>query len=307
LQNPRVGGLRRRIDGSLRRRLPRRSYFFLRRRLDDARRVVGANPGRGRLLPDFIIIGAAKAGTTSLYGWLSGHPYVSPATTKEVHYFDYNFDRGEDWYRTHFPLERDRDAFEREHGRPFLTGEASPSYVSHYWAPQRIAAMLPDVKLIMLLRNPVDRAYSQFRMSQREGEEKLDSFEEALAIEDERLDGERARSLADPRYNSWPIGCWSYQMRSRYAEQLERWLSLFPRERFLFVDSEELSAQPERALQRVYDFLGLPADDSRDLPFLHTGEYDPLPPEVRERVADYFRPHNERLYELLGVDFGWNQ
>jgi hypothetical protein len=96
-------------------------------------------------------------------------------------------------------------------------------------------------------------------------------------------------------------------MRSRYAEQLERWLSLFPRERFLFVDSEELSAQPERALQRVYDFLGLPADDSRDLPFLHTGEYDPLPPEVRERVADYFRPHNERLYELLGVDFGWNQ
>jgi hypothetical protein len=307
LQNQPVGGLRRRIDGSLRRRLPRRSYFFLRRRLDGARSLVGANPGRGRMLPDFIVIGAAKAGTTSLYGWLSGHPFVSPASTKEVHFFDYNFFRGEDWYRAHFPLASARDAFANEHGRPFLTGEASPSYVSHYWAPQRIAAMLPDVKLIMLLRNPVDRAYSQFRMSQREGEEPLESFEEALAKEDERLDAERAHSLADPRYNSWPIGCWSYQMRSRYAEQLERWLPLFPREQFLFLDSEELSREPERALQRVYDFLGLPADGTRELPFLHTGEYDPLPADVRVRVSEYFRPHNERLRELIDVDFGWNR
>ena len=305
--SPAGRSLRRRVEVGLRRKLPLPVYQAGRSAFDGVRMLARRNPGRGRLLPDFIVIGAAKAGTTSLYGWLSGHPYVSPASTKEVHFFDYNFFRGKDWYRTHFPLEQERAAFEQEHGRPFLTGEASPSYVSHYWAPQRIAAMLPGVKLIMLLRNPVDRAYSQFRMSQREGEEPLESFEEALAKEDARLDAERARSLADPRYNSWPIGCWSYQMRSRYAEQLERWLPLFPREQFLFCDSQELSSQPEQALQRVYDFLGLPRDESRDLPFLHTGEYDPLPPDVRERVSEYFQPHNERLYELLGVDYGWNR
>src|SRR5260221_5257590 len=210
----------RRFEVGLRRRVPLPVYQAVRGGFDGLRSLAGRNPGRGRLLPDFIIIGAAKAGTTSLYGWLSGHPYVSPASTKEVHFFDYNFFRGKDWYRTHFPLERDRAAFAQEHGRPFLTGEASPSYVSHYWAPRRIAAMLPDVKLIMLLRNPVDRAYSQFRMSQREGEEPLESFEEALAQEDGRLDAERAHAMADARYNSWPIGCWSYQLLSRYAEQL---------------------------------------------------------------------------------------
>jgi Sulfotransferase domain len=295
-----------RLEVGLRQKLPTPAYATLRGGYDGLRALARRNPGRGRLLPDFIIIGAAKAGTTSLYGWLSGHPYVAPASTKEVHFFDYNFFRGKDWYRAHFPLESSRAEFEREHGRPFLTGEASPSYISHYWAPQRIARMLPSVKLIVLLRNPVDRAYSQFSMSQREGEEELDSFEEALAKEDERLDGERARCMADSRYNSWPIGCWSYLMRSRYAEQLERWLPLFPREQFLFLDSEALARRPEQTLQGVYDFLGLPGDESRELPFLHTGSYDPLPADVRERVSAYFRPHNERLYELLGIDFGWN-
>src|SRR5260221_438973 len=107
--------------------------------------------------------------------------------------------------------------------RSSATGSASTSHepgCPTSTPPPRIAAMLPDVKLIMLLRNPVDRAYSQFRMSQREGEEPLESFEEALAQEDGRLDAERAHAMADARYNSWPIGCWSYQMRSRYAEQL---------------------------------------------------------------------------------------
>ncbi len=295
------------VNYRLRRSLPRPAYLKVLGGYNGARAMVRRGPGAGRLLPDFVIIGAAKAGTTSLYGWLSEHPFVAPATTKEVHYFDYNYFRGVDWYRAHFPLEAERDAFAQEHGRPFLTGEASPSYISHYWAPERLARRLPDVKLLVTLRNPVDRAYSQFQMSRREQEEPLESFDQALTAEEERLRPERARMWADRTYQSWPYGCWSYQDRSLYAEQLERWFELFPREQFHFLTLEDLSARPGETLDGVHEFLGLPAHRPENLPHLHAASYSSLPPDSRERLQEYFRPHNQRLYELVGRDFGWDR
>lgn len=304
------------IDHRLRARLPRPVYRFLRRRGYDARILVRRNPGRGRLLPDFIVIGAAKSGTTSLYADLAKHPYVVPCITqdawflgtKEVHYFDYNFDRGRDWYRSHFPLERERVEFAAQHGRPFLTGEASPSYISHLWAPERIRRTLPDVKLIAVLRDPVERAHSHFEMSRREGVEPLESFEDAVAQEEERLAPEFERMRRDRGYHSWNFGCWSYLARSRYAEQVERWLELFPREQLLFLKAEDLFSAPAETHAAVHEFLGLPAVPSEQAAKLNAGgEYAGLSPETRAKLQDYFRPHNERLYELIGADFGWEQ
>ena len=303
-------------DYRLSRSLPRPAYLFVRSRYYDLRALAHRNPGRGRVLPDFLIIGAAKSGTTSLYGSLAQHPFVAPCTTsdphfantKEVHFFDYNFYRGEDWYRSHFPSARERDTFARQHGRPFLTGEGSPSYISHPWAPQRVRKLLPQVKLIAVLRDPVDRAYSQFQMSRREGVEELESFEAAIASEEERLRPELARLAADPRYNSWGYGCWSYLARSRYAEQIERWLKHFPREQLLVVKAEDLFVTPERTLEQVFSFLELPAHRSERTARLNSGDdYDGVPPAVRATLSEYFRPHNERLYELVGVDFGWDR
>jgi hypothetical protein len=294
------------LDRRLRSTLPRPAYQATVGGYNGVRTLARRSPGRGRILPDFVIIGAAKAGTTSLYGWLSEHPFVEPASTKEVHYFDYNSYRGVDWYRSHFPLERDRRAFAERHGRPFITGEASPSYISHYWVPERLARLLPDVKLLVAMRNPVDRAYSQFQMSRREAEEPFESFGAAVDVEDERLDPERARMRADRRYNSWPIGCWSYLMRSRYAEQLEPWLESFRRDQFHFLTLEELSANPGETLDAVHEFLELPPHRPESLPRLHSAQYDSLPPETRERLQEYFRPHNQRLYELVGRDLGWD-
>jgi hypothetical protein len=289
--------LTQRVDRELRRRLPKPAYHLARRTFYDARKLAGRNPGRGRLLPDFLVIGTAKSGTTTLYGWLSQHPFVEPAVKKEVHFFDYEYFRGLDWYRSHFPLRRDRDAFARDHGRPFLTGEASPTYISHEWAPRRIAQVLPGAKLIVAFRNPIDRAYSQFQMSRREDEEPLESFSEALAAEEHRLAPEHARSKEDPRYNSWPLGCWSYLWRSSYAEQVERWLSLFPRRQFHFLSTESLESTPQQTL-----------DANADLGHLHVApRYEPLPPELRAELGERFRPQNERLYELVGVDFGWER
>lgn len=291
----------------MRQHLPRPAYQIAVEGYNGARALAGRGPGRGRLLPDFVIIGAAKAGTTSLYGWLSEHPYVAPATQKEVHYFDYNHYRGENWYRAHFPLECERAAFAAEHGRPFLTGEASPPYIAHEWAPQRLARLLPAAKLLVTLRNPVDRAYSQFQMSRREDEEPLGSFADAVDAEAQRLAPELARTRADRRYNSWPIGCWSYLMRSRYAEQLERWFGLFAREQCHIMTLEELASEPHGTLDAVHEFLALPAHRYSDLQPLHTATYDAIPREIRSRLTDYFRPHNERLYQLLGRDLGWER
>ncbi len=304
-----------RISRRARWSVPLPLYLTARRRYYDARAFVGRNPGRGRVLPDFVVIGAAKSGTTSLYGALIDHPFVLPCTTtdphfqntKEVHFFDYGFQRGLDWYRSHFPLESVRRELEAEHGRPFLTGEASPSYISSYWAPGRIREILPDVKLLAVLRNPVDRAYSQFQMSRRQGIEPFERFEEAAAAEEERLRPIVARLSADPHYQNPDFGRWSYLARSRYAEQLERWLALFPREQFLFLKAEDL-ADSTATIDAVYEFLGLPAHRLGKPPRLHTGgEYTPMAPDVRAKMVEYFRPHNERLYDLLGIDFGWER
>jgi hypothetical protein len=268
--------------------------------------VLRRNPGHGRLLPDYLIIGVAKGGTTTLAAWLNEHPFVAPAAQKEVHYFDYQYELGHDWYRSNFPTKRARDEFASRHGRPFLTGEASPSYISHLWAPARIAKTLPDVKLIVALRNPIDRAYSQFQMSRRAGEEPIESFAEAVRAEEERLRPELERSAADSTYYSGRIGAWSYLYRSRYAEQLERWFQLFPREQFLFVRTEDLAHRSREALGDVCRFLGIPEPEDAEYPSFHVGDYSPLPEQDRAVLADYFRPHNERLYELVGVDFGWD-
>jgi Sulfotransferase domain len=298
----------------LRRRLPRPAYRAMRKTYYGARVVARRNPGRGRVLPDFVVIGAAKSGTTSLYASLIEHPFVVPCSTtnayfsntKEVRYFDYNYGRGLDWYRSHFPLQRERNAFAKEHGRPFLTGEASPSYISYGRAAQRVRDLLPQAKLIAVLRNPVDRAYSQFQLSRREGLEDLDSFEEAARQEADRLRPELARMAADPSYASSRFGTWSYLARSRYAEQLEGWLECFSLDQFLFLKAEDLFAEPDRTLDTVYDFLGLPGH-ALELPHLNQSQYDGMPDDLRDQFNEYFKPYNERLYGLVGIDFGWEQ
>jgi hypothetical protein len=306
----------RRIDRRLRRIVPRPAYYFLRRRYYDARTVVRHNPGRGRLLPDFIVFGTAKSGTTTYYSALAQHPFVEPCVTKsvefentkEVRFFDYDYYRGRDWYRSHFPLERSRGDFEATHGRPFLTGEASPTYIADPWAAGRVRSMLPDVKLIAVFRDPVERAYSQFRDGRAEGVEECESFAEAVAKEEERLRPELARIAADPMYRSWNFARWSYLRRSRYDEQIEPWLALFPREQFLFLKAEDMFADPQQALDATHEFLGLPPHRPEHIRRLNvTPGRSSLPDDVREDLVEYFRPHNERFYELTGIDFGWER
>jgi hypothetical protein len=251
---------------------------------------------RRRPLPDFLIIGAQKAGTTSLHAYLCEHELVSPPSTKEVHFFDNSYPQGLNWYRAHFDRGRAGQ----------LTGEATPYYLFHPAAPERVAREIPACRLIVLLRDPIDRAYSHHHHEMVLGFEEL-SFEEALASESARLAGEEQRILHDPGYNSFAHQHHSYRARGRYAEQLARWLELFDSDRILILAAEDLFAEPERIVLEVQEFLGLPPHRPRDLTAKNARSYAPIPESLRRRLDEEFQPHNKRLYEMVGRDFNWGR
>jgi sulfotransferase family protein len=248
-----------------------------------------------RPLPDFLIIGAQKAGTTALYAYLRQHPQITGPSWKEVSFFDRHYARGEAWYRGNFPNSL------RARG---LVGEASPSYLFHPLAPERVAALVPQAKLVALVRNPADRAFSHYQHEVALGREPL-SFEQALEAEDERLRGEEDRMRSDPAYFSQAWWDYTYRARGRYAEQLERWLAVFPREQLLIVPNEDLDAEPGETHARVLAFLGAEPHRLESYPRVFERQYAPMRAETRARLTAEFEEPNARLYELLGRNLGW--
>jgi hypothetical protein len=260
---------------------------------------------RARLLPDFVIIGTQRGGTTSLYRYLTRHPGVRPAITKELRYFDLNYARGPKWYRSRFPSAWYRDALRRVRGSGFLTGESSPDYMFHPLASARVAATVPGARLIVLLRNPVDRAYSHYWHQVNRGFETL-SFEEAVAREPERLGDGLQRIAGDDLDREFERHHHSYLARGAYADQIERWLDRFPPGQLLVARSEDFFSDPADTFRRVTDFLGLERWEPSRYERYNTFTEGTMPERVRARLVEHFRPHNERLRLLLDRDFGWD-
>jgi len=256
-----------------------------------------------RPLPDFLVIGAQKAGTTALYAYLVRHPAIVGPSWKEVSYFDRHYARGEAWYRGNFPTKLRHAVAARRSGARAIAGEASPSYLFHPSAPERVAALVPNARLIALVRNPIDRALSHYHHEVALGRESL-SFEDALAQEDERMRGELER-MRDPRYFSHAWWNYTYASRGLYADQLERWLAVFPREQLLVVPSEDLLDRPAETYARVLEFLGAPGHELDAYPRIFTREYSSMDAETRASLAERFAEPNARLYALLGRDLGW--
>jgi hypothetical protein len=259
-----------------------------------------------RLLPDFIIIGAQKCGTTSLYEYLAAHPAVAPAARKEVHYFDRGFRRGRAWYRAHFPTVPYRIVCEALTRQRLVVGEASPMYLFHPQVPRRVRALLPDVKLIALLRDPVERAYSQYHHRARRGKEPL-PFSDAVVREADRIAGGLVGLRREETYPSRIHRHVSYLARGIYADQLARWLRVFPREQLLILTSEEFFSDTPRVFSQVLEFLGLPPWAPAQFNAFNPGTYSDMEPSMRRWLVEYFAPHNERLYQLIGRDLGWSR
>jgi hypothetical protein len=263
----------------------------------------GRATAAARPLPGFLIIGAQKAGTTALYSYLREHPAIAGPPWKEVSFFDRHFWRGEAWYRGHFPNKLlVRSARRRNRAEP-IVGEASPSYLFHPLAPERAARLLPNLRVIALVRNPVDRALSHYHHEVALGREPL-PFEQALEQEEQRMDGELER-IRDPRYFSHAWWNFTYMSRGRYFEQLERWLEFVPRERLLILPSDDLLEEPSRSYAQVLEFLGAPHHELESYPRIFVREYTEMDPRTRAALRDYYAEPNRRLYELLGRDLGW--
>lgn len=253
-----------------------------------------------RKLPNFMIIGGQRCGTTSLYNYVAQHPDVVPAFIKETHFFDRAYGRGLDWYRTFFPLSNSSHP-----GRKKITGEATPYYLFDHYVPARVAEAVPDVKLIVLLRNPIDRAYSHYQFESRIGKERL-SFAQAVEREFELFSEEEARVLADPEYQSDVFSRFSYVARGLYLKQLQRWRKYFSEEQFLIIKSEDFYKNTAAVLSSVFWFLGLDDVLIPDRKSYNSAVYEPMPDQVRSLLADHFTPFNQQLYNYLGRDFKWN-
>lgn len=255
-----------------------------------------------RCLPDTIIIGAQKSGTSSLFSYLTQHPEIRGSSRKEVHYFDGglvpgvdNYRKGENWYRAHFPLdtgERDKRLI-----------EATPSYLFVPSVPGRIQQLLPEAKLIVVLRDPVERAISHFFHEVRGGKESRPIMP-ALTEEDDLL----APIWKSGDFKSRQFLSFSYKARGRYAEQVSRYFELFSREQVLVLSSKALFEATNDTLAGIFEFLGVGGSlqttiDQR--PKNVGTNKSPVEASVRDYLSDYFAPHNETLFELLGERLDW--
>lgn len=274
-------------------------------KIDRTLRTMTAN---WRLMPDFLVIGGQKCGTTSLYQYLISHPFIISAMKKQMHFFDNHFEKGITWYQSHFPSYLYKHYFKQIHKQDFITGEATPYYIFHPLAAKRVAEYLPNAKFVLLIRNPVERSYSHYHHEKRKGTETL-SFEDAIAKEEERLAGEKEKMIANGNYYSFNYQRYSYLARSRYYEQLTEWFSYFPQERFFIVKSEDMYKNTVDIVKNIFNFLQLPEFPEFKIEkdqYYNVGKYDKMNSATREKLVEYFKPHNENLYKLLNRDFDWH-
>lgn len=269
-------------------------------------------------LPNFIICGTQKGGTTSLYTYLKQNPFIGMSNKKEIHYFDLHYQKGIEWYKKHFKKFKDK--------KYKLVGEATPTYMYFENIPERIYRLIPETKLIFILRNPVNRAYSHYWHTVKIGYEYL-YFEEAIEKEEERL----------REYQEFIRSLYSYKDRGKYISQLERFWKYFPKEQMLILITEELKEKPEQVMTKLFDFLeinvntmsknwylslykgkqpriwqlqsfiGMLPNNSicnlsrRIFKYLNfKNGYPAMDPETKQKLISYFRPYNKELEKKLG-------
>ena len=243
-----------------------------------------------RCMPDYCIIGAQKSGTTSLYSYLALHPQVRPSYVKEIHYYNQHYIEGKKWYRAHFPL----GPVDREK-RDFITGEASAIYLYDAESPARMFADVPEIKLMLVLRNPVDRAVSHYHHRVRSGRETR-SFNEAF--DSALLKMKAGDSVPGTETDYLRYGC--------YVEDIKHWLTIFPAEQLRVIQAETLFESPAPIFKEVSEFLGIDYLEPASSRKFNSGGYKKDNSSLRSELDAYFQSFNEALYQLPSVGFKWD-
>ncbi|KUL36621.1 sulfotransferase domain-containing protein [Actinoplanes awajinensis] len=273
-------------------------------------RSYGRLTSERRMLPSFLICGGQRCGTTSLYRALAAHPVVLKAVLhKGVHYFDTSYERGIDWYRAHFPSRRSAEKIAEKYGVPAQTFESAPYYMYHPQAVARIAGDLPFAKLVVLVRDPVERAYSQHHHEVARGFETERDFGRAVALEPARLHRKEERLASDPGYYSFAHQHHAYRARGEYARYLSVMAQHVGRERIHVVESERFFAEPEPVYDEVCAFLGLPPNLGRPVFEQHNARprQADMDPDLRRELSAYYQSHDEALAGWLGHTPIWRR
>ena len=271
------------------------------------RSITGAPENAERRAPDFIIVGAEKSGTTSLYQYMRSHPQFMPPVEKEIDFFDLEYSCGLDWYLSHFPPasgeiiqppNRPKVDLDKTH---WITGETSANYLYSDVAPARIYEHFPYIKIVAILRDPVNRTVSRYNMMVRNGAEKR-SFSAAIAAEIAAIQQATAGDDIDWRV----LNRCRHIGNSLYYYHLKRWLACFPREQMLVLRSEDLFNNPQQTMQQFYTLLGLNSSGSpQQYPRHNAGDYRPVDTDIRRQLTDFFAPHTQKLETLLNQSFHW--
>ena len=235
--------------------------------------------------PDFIVIGAMKAATSAIYEYLMQHPSVVYRLPKELHFFTLNYQKGLDWYLSQF-----ESTVENEVDGDLLIGEASPSYLTSKEAPKLIYDLFPDVKIIVSLRNPADRAISHYYHQLNRVKDETRPIELAFSQQEMANIGQKPFSKTN-----------SYIQLGKYARQVKNWLDVFPKEQILILNYHDLEANPRSFVEKIFAFLNLEEYTIENIEKIYTNQYPSVPPQIKARLEQHFQSSDRELKELIDM------
>jgi hypothetical protein len=265
--------------------------------------TAGARP-----TPELLLVGSKRGGTTSLWRYLIEHPGVLPTVPraekiKGIYYFDENYHRGDQWYRSHFPSRARRAAASRKLGYEPVAMDASPYYLFHPLAPERARATVPDAQIVAVLRHPVERAFSHWK--ERRNHTEALSFADAIAAEEVRTRGEEEQIRSHPDYVSFAHRHQTYVAQGTYAPMLERWFAEFPREQVTVLAAEEFYADPQALVDELCRKLSLPTHQLSSVEPFNAEPSAGMDPKVRAELTERMAPGIAAVEELLGRQMPW--
>ncbi|MFX1443313.1 MAG: sulfotransferase domain-containing protein [Promethearchaeota archaeon] len=269
-------------------------------------RYIRSLTSRFRTLPDFLLIGAPQCGTTSLYNYIINHPYIAPSFLKGVQFFDRNFTRNLNKYKAFFPPLFFKRIFKYIYNIDLITGEGSPDYLYHPYVAKRVFQYLPKIKILILLRNPVDRAYSHYQRLVRFGIVNL-SFMKAIERAVVIAEKEKKKLKNNPYYNPSKYLRYSILEKGIYVDQIQNWFKYFPKKQILTIESEQFFFNPSKTMEEVFRFLNVPPLKAENYKKYNVGNYSKIDTEIRDYLLEYYKPHNRRLYDLLERRFNWDK